>query len=147
MEHMIEAVKVSSAITPAAGVAAQTVINSSILDTAGYDGTLFLLRMGLITSGAVCNFRVQQGANSNMSDAADLTGTLQAIADTSGNAAFYCDIKRTGDRYIRAQINRSTQDSVISDCLAIQYLPRSKATSQGNGVSGESFDSPAEGTA
>lgn len=138
--------KVSSAITSAAGVAAQTAINASILDMSGFGGVLFKLRTGDITASAVTSVKMQQGDQSDMSDAEDLLGTNIAIADDDDDQIFSIDLYRPEKRYIRAVVTRGTADAVIAGGDYTQYEPSLMPTTQPTGVTMETHVSPIAGT-
>jgi len=139
--------KITQAITPTAGAAATTDINGTTLDMAGWMGVLIKVTMGAIVSGAVTVIKAQQGAASDLSDAADLAGTGQSIADTDDEKVFYIDIYRPGERYVRVVVDRGTQNATVASAEYIQYGPRKPPSSHGTNVTGEGFASPAEGTA
>jgi hypothetical protein len=144
---LIKNVKISSAVTPTEGAAAATDLEGTILDMQGFDGVLTVVRFGAITSGAATSIKMQQGAVAAMSDAADLLGTSQTIADTDDGKTFYIDLYKPTERYVRLYVDRATQDAVIASAHYIQYGPKEAPTSQGTSVSGELHVSPAEGTA
>lgn len=147
MEHLIEGIKITQAITPTAGVAGTADINGATLDMAGFDGVLMRITMGAITATAVTSIKAQQGAASNLSDAADLEGTAQAIADTDDEKIFYIDIQRPAEQYVRIVVDRGTANAVVTSAEYFQYEARDKVTTQGSNVSGETFVTPDEGTA
>lgn len=144
---LIQDVKISSAVTPTDGAAGTDDIEGTTLDMSGFDGVLMLVRMGAITTNAVTSIKAQQGAASDLSDAADLTGSSQTIADSADEKTFYIDLFRPQERYVRLYVDRGTQNAVVSSAHYIQYHARNKPTSQGSNVSGESFVSVGEGTA
>lgn len=138
---------ISSAVTPTAGVAAPTDINGTTLDMTNHEGVLIIVRMGTITATAVTSIKAQQGAASDLSDAADLEGTAQTIADTDDDKTFYIDLKRPRERYVRLVVDRGTANAVVASAEYVQYGPRELPSAHGANVSGESHVSPAEGTA
>lgn len=140
-------VKISSAITPTAGVAAATDIEGTALDMQGFDGVLIVVRFGAITGGAATSIKAQEGNESDLSDAADLEGTSQTIADDDDDQTFYIDLCRPLKRYVRLYVDRATQDAVVASASYIQYGASKTPTTQGTNVSGELHVSPAEGTA
>lgn len=142
-----EQVKISTAITPTAGVAGTTDIEGTVLDMAGFEGVLMIVRMGEITGNAVTSIKAQQGAESDLSDAADLEGTSQTVADDDDDQTFYIDLYRPTERYVRLYVDRATQNAVVAAANYIQYGPRKAVTSHGTGVSGEAHAGPDEGTA
>lgn len=140
-------VKISSAVTPTAGVAATTAIEGTILDMAGYEGVLVIVRMGAITTNAVTSIKMRQGADSALGDAADLAGTSQTIADSDDGEIFYIDLFRPEERYVQLYVSRGTQNAVVASAEYIQYGPKAAPVTQPSGTNGETHVSPAEGTA
>jgi hypothetical protein len=123
-------------------------INTEVVDCAGYDGVRLKIAFGTITAGAATSIKAQQGQISSLSDAADLEGTAQTVADTDDNKVFVIDIFRPRERYVRAAILRATQNSVVDYVEAELYGPRVKPVTQDATIGGnEIFNSPAEGTA
>lgn len=140
-------VKISSAVAPAAGVAATSAIAGSTLDMSGYEGVLVIVRFGTITSGAATSIKMQQDTDSAMGTAADLLGTSQTILDTDDEKTFYIDLYRPQERYVRVYVSRASQNAVVASAEYIQYGPKTAAVTQPTGVSGEIHISPIEGTA
>jgi hypothetical protein len=147
MFNLSKNVKISTAITSAAGVAATTDIEGSIIDMSGFEGVLAIVRFGVITGSAVTSIKMQQGAAPAMGDAADILGTSQTIADDDDDEIFYIDLYKPTERYVRLYVDRGTQNAVVASAIYIQYGARELPTSHGTGVSGEIHVSPAEGTA
>lgn len=139
--------KVSSAVTPAAGVAGTSAIEGTALDMSGYEGVLVVVRMGAITSGAATSIKMQQDAASTMTSAADLAGTSQTIADDDDNEIFVIDLYRPTERYVRLYVSRGSQNAVVASAEYIQYGPKAAPVTQSSGTNGETHVSPAEGTA
>jgi len=139
-------VLISSAITPAAGVAGTTDINGTTLDMKNYEGVLMVARMGVITATAVTSIKAQQGDESDLSDAADLLGTGITIAADDDNEIFVIDLGKPSKRYVRLVCDRGTANAVI-DATYIQYTGKKAPVTQGSGVTLETHVSPAEGTA
>ena len=140
-------VKISSAITPAAGVAHTDDINGTILDMMGYEGVLVVVRFGAITTSAVTSIKMQQDTAAAMGTAADLLGTSQTVADDDDNEIFYIDLFRPTERYVRLVVDRHTQTAVVASAEYIQYGPKAAPVTQPTGTSGETHISPIEGTA
>lgn len=139
--------KVVQVITPTAGAAGTTAINGTVIDTQGFRGAIIIVTMGAIVADAVTSLKVQQGTNSTVTDAADIAGTSQAIADDADEKVFYVDVKNPTERYLRLVVSRATQNATVASAIAVLYDPSDAPTTHGTGVSGESFVSPAEGTA
>lgn len=144
--QLIDEVKVTQAVTIAAGAAGTTTIGGAIIDMAGYDGVLVVVQFGAITAGAVTSIKMQQDTVVGFGGAADLAGTNQTIADTDDDKLFYIDLKRPLEQFVRLFVSRATQTATLS-AVYYQYKGRSKPAVQPAGVAGEKWISPAEGTA
>lgn len=147
MNAISKEVKISQAVTVTAGAAAATDISGAALDMSGFEGVMVMVRMGAIVSGAVTSIKVQQGDASDLSDAADLEGSSQTVADDDDEQTFYIDVYRPTKRYVRLYVDRATQNATVSAAEYIQYGPRIVPTTHGSLVSGETHISPDEGTA
>lgn len=145
--NLIKRTKMTPAITPTAGAAGTSDINGATLDMSGYEGVLMIVTFGAITASAVTSIKAQQGAASDLSDAADLAGTAQTIADTDDDKVFYIDLYRPRERYVRLVVDRGTQNAVVASAEYVQYGAKKAPPTQGTNVSGETHVSPAEGTA
>lgn len=146
MNQLVKGAKIVSLITPTAGAAGTSAINSSVIDFAGYEGALILIHVGAVVSGAVTSVKFQGGATS--SPTTDIEGTNQAIADTDDDTIKYIDIRRPIHRYGRIVVSRATQNATIGSAIAVLYGSRNRPVTQPSAtVAGEVFVSPAAGTA
>lgn len=125
----------------APAIAATSAVNGTTLDMAGYEGVLWIARIG--TAAANNTIKAQQGAASNLSDAADLAGT--AVASGSNNV-LVLDLTRPAKRYVRAVITRGTS-TTLDTLISIRYKSRTAALAAAAGISQEQWNAPAEGTA
>ncbi len=125
-----------------------TAVNSSIVDMANFDGVRFAVQFGAITDGTP-TVKVQQGADSGLSDAADLEGTLVTGAITDDNKMLVVEVYRPRERYVRCVVGRGgATGAVIDSILAEQYGPRVMPVTKDATVAvQEAWGSPAEGTA
>lgn len=126
-------------------------VNGDILDMGAapdYDGVLFILILGSVTDGTP-GLKAQSGADSGLSDAADLAGTSVTVADTNDNKLVLLDIVKPAERYVRCVALRGgSTGCVIDGGIALRYRARTLPVSQGSDVAGaEQHLSPAEGTA
>ena len=123
--------------------------NGTAIDTLGWDGILFVFVFGTITSGAVTTIKAQQGLESNGSDAADLEGTAQSVADTDDNKIACIDIHKPRERYVRPVVTRATANVVIDGVVGVLYRGDiTPAAAHATAVRvAEAFNSPPEGTA
>lgn len=112
-------------VAVAAGTSDQ---NSSIIDMANFEGVIFTVLFGTITSGAVTSVKLQHGADSGGSDMADIEGTSITVADTESNKAVRLDLYRPRYRYVRCVVDRGTQNAVLDGITADQYGARVQPT-------------------
>lgn len=145
MNQLIKKSKIVTLITPTAGAAGTSVINSSVIDFANYEGALIIVPVGAVVANAVTSFKFQGGATS--SPTTDIEGTSQTIADTDDDTVKYLDIRRPAHRYGRIVVSRATQNATIGGAVAILYGGRDRPVTQPAGVAGEATVSPAAGTA
>ena len=147
MDNLTKAGKLTRVINATA--AGTTAINGSIIDMKGFDSVTFIVSFGAITAGAVTSIKAQQGAQSNLSDAADLKGTSISVADTDDNKIVALEIEPS-ERYCRVVISRATQNAVVDSGVAIQTKAHSEpVTHDTTTVIGSEYHGPsaAEGTA
>ncbi|MCC7365017.1 MAG: hypothetical protein IT303_11660 [Dehalococcoidia bacterium] len=149
MIHAALSDEIKITLAKAAQAAGTTDIESDVIDMSGYEGVLFLVTFGAITAGAVTSIKAQQGAASNLSDAADLEGTGIAVADDDDGQTFVIDVYKPRERYVRAVVDRATQNAVVGEIYALLYgakeLPVTNTVA--NTLTLERHTSPAEGTA
>lgn len=142
-KELIKEAKVLQGITTTAGAAGTSAINSATVDMANYEGVVAAVSIGAIVSGAVTSLKWQQSADDSNWD--DLEGTSLAIADDDDNTTVYTAVHKPADRYVRLVISRATQNATIGSVTFLQYGARTLPVSQS--LTGESFVTPAEGTA
>lgn len=136
--------KPMSAITPTAGAAGTSAINGSIIDMQDYDGVLFMLMLGAIVAGAVTSVKLQHGDVANLSDAADVLGSSQTIADTEDDTVRYLEMVKPSKRYCRIVVSRATQNATVA-AVALPFHKKESPVSQV--ALGESMNNPVSGTA
>lgn len=118
MDHQFETkvVRVSNAV--AAGT---TAINSDVVDTQGYDGVEFLVPFGAIVTNGVQSVKAQSGDQSDLSDAADMSGSSITVEDDDDNKVARVNVIRPLKRYVRCVVSRATQNSTVDAIIAILY--------------------------
>ena len=123
--------------------------NSSIIDMQAFESVTFIVGFGAIVAAAVTSIKVQQGAASNMSDAADLLGTSITVADDDDTSIAIVEVVKPRERYLRVVVDRGTQNATIDFGLAIQTDPKTEPTvhDAATVIGSETHLSPAEGTA
>ena len=148
MENLLKGIKITRVMNAVA--AGTTVQNGSVVDMSGWDGVTFIASFGTLTATQVTSLKGQQGQVSNLSDAADLAGTLVGpLADGDSNKCLVLDIYRPLERYVRPVVSRGTANAVIDGVLAIQYRGRKSPVTQDTATiaANEQHVSPSEGTA
>lgn len=148
MQNLIKDVKISRLLN-AVAVGTTTQTPAAPLDMSGYDGVLLICAFGTITDGTP-GLKARQGQAANMSDAADLLGTLVSPALTDDNKLVALDIYRPQERYVDCQVLRGgATGAVIDGVIAIQYRGRKSPITQDTAhvAVNESHVSPSEGTA
>jgi hypothetical protein len=136
--HLTEEVKITTVAAVAAGT---TTITGSALDMAGWDGAVFIVRLG--TPATNNNLRVSQCDTSGGSYA-DLAGTK--VGDHATDSPLIVDLKRPQEQFLKYVVTRGTS-TTIDVVTIIQYRPRTKSTTQPSGTQIERWTAPAEGTA
>jgi len=144
-QTFLEAHKITQIITPTAGAAGQTAINSTAVDMKDYDEVALMVNMGTIDATAVTSIKAQQSADN--SSFSDLEGTSQTIAATDDGDSFIIDLIKPTDRYVRVVVSRGTADATVQDAFAIQTRSKVVAVTQGTTINSETHVTPDEGTA
>lgn len=139
-----EFAKVSDAV--AAGT---TDANSASVNMSNAKGVAFVVHFGTITANAVTSVKLQQSDDDGATDGwSDLEGTAITVADDDDDQLVIAEIWRPLKKYVRAVVDRGTQNAVIASIIAIKYgLRVMPATQPATVAGGEVAASPAEGTA
>jgi hypothetical protein len=138
--------KIVQATTVTAGAAGTTDVTSDAIDTAGFDGCTFVIPFGAIVSGAATSVKAQQCDTSGGSYA-DLTGTAQTVADTADDTTFYIEVLAPREQFLKCVVDRGTQNATVGAIYAILWSASNRPVTYASPIAGESFYSPAEGTA
>ncbi len=129
-------------VSPAAA-AAQTGIDSSVLDMAGFDGVMFLALLGDVTSGSVLTLTAKGNtANSTSSPSPSTlkaTDAFTAGASSADSKVLLVDVAKPSQRYVFASLARTTQDAVVGGIIAIQYKAKKRPTSHDASVIASAF--------
>ncbi len=124
--------------------AATSGVTSDVVDTAGYDGVMFLTSFG--TAAANNTLKAQQGQASDMTDAADLEGS--SVSTGASDEDVYLDIYRPRDRYVQVVAARGTSSTLESIWVILYSGGKKPVVNAISGtINGKSLVSPAEGTA
>ena len=125
----------------ALSASAGTALNTASVDMQGFEGVMFFGRMA---TADVANF-ANLAQSSDDSAFADLAGTKVVPGDDAD--VFMLDVYRPLDRYVRLEVDRGGADTIVGDIYAIQYEPRTAATTHSSEIDSETHVSPLEGTA
>lgn len=124
--------------------AGTSAVTSDEVDTAGYNGVLFITSFG--TAAANNTLKAQQDTVTGMASAADLAGS--SVASGTSDEDVWIDVYKPLERFVRVVAARGTS-STLESIWAILYEPRTSPvdnTTTGT-IVGELHVSPAEGTA
>ena len=144
VKNLISGAKILSAVTITAGAAGTSAIESSIIDTKGFRGLMFVVLVGAVVANAVTSFKVKHGDAANLSDGLDVATTSQTIADSGDDLVKYVDIGTVRKRYYRLDISRATQNATVA-AIAVLYDPTDMPVTQV--AVGEALNNPTSGTA
>ncbi len=131
-------------IKDATSAAGSTVLESSVLDMAGYEGVLLFTSYG--TAAADNLLKAKMSSANDSAAMGDIEGS--AIAPGASDEDQWIDIYRPRKRYVQLAAVRATSTK-LGDMWAIQYGPRVKPTDNNTAgtIAGEALVSPSTGTA
>jgi len=136
-------IKITNGLDYASGTATR---EGAILDMANWDGVLAIVKHAEIAGSASGDFHWEQGAESDLSDDADLLGTAIAVADDDDNEIFASDLYRPTDRYVRGVITKDGAHAQAEMLIYVQYCGRKAPVTDAGADEHELHISPAEGT-
>jgi hypothetical protein len=141
MKNLSNYVLIKSAL--ATTTAGTSEIDGATIDMQGYEGVLFVAKFG--TAAANNTLQAQQGADSGLSDAADLAGTSVTVG--ASDELVWLDLYRPEKRYVRVQAERGTS-TTLDWGIALLYGPRTVPADNAvaGTIAGELTASPDEGT-
>jgi len=146
MQNLSKEVKVTTALDYASGSADR---NGATLDMSGYEGVLMIVKFAAVATGATVSIKAQQGAASNLSDAADLAGTAITVADDDDNQIFMIDVYQPLERYVRVVVDNDASNATAQSAVYIRYGARTlpQTNNVTDAVTTETWVGPSEGTA
>lgn len=133
-----EEVKITTVAPVATGT---TAVDGAALDMAGYDGALFIVRLGSPATNN--NLRIRQ-CDTSGGTYADLAGTL--VGNHATDSPLIVDVRRPREQFLKYQITRGTT-TTVDIVTIIQYGARNRVVSQPSGTQTERHHNVAEGTA
>lgn len=131
-------------VVEGAATAAQTALESDVVDMKGYDDVTFLALLGDVTTGCVLTLTIQHGA---LADGSDMANTSVAATFTAG--ASDADSKLLAvegyiptKRYARAVLTRTAANAVLGGIIAIQGQPKAAPVTQDASLIASDFGAP-----
>ena len=132
MNNFYPSVGLQEAIPAASRAAGSTDINCATIDrkTSQAECIGLNLEMGAIVAGAVTSFKWQGCADGDDTSVAanwhDLAGTKIDIADDDDDGYFWSELRTPVYRYVRAVVERVTQNAAIRSALYVLGSTRQK---------------------
>jgi len=107
-----------------------------------------IVKFATIAASAAGDIHAEQGAESDLSDAADLEGTKIAVADDDDNQIFIIDLCKPQERYVRVVVTKDGSNAMAEDAVYIQYGAKKYPIDNNvtDEVTVETHVSPDEGT-
>ena len=130
MENLLKDCKV--VLVSAGAAAGQTEVDSSIVDTAGFDGVAFIAILGTVVDGSVLQLKAQGNALNQTGGMTEIgvQETPSTTAATSSNTMLIVDtVFPAGSknyRYARAALTRTAQNATVQAIVAVLYRAKSK---------------------
>lgn len=143
---LTERVKIVSALDYASGNADR---DGAILDMAGYDGVLMVVKFATIAAGGMNSIKAQQDTDPAGATMADLAGSKIDVAADDDNQIFVLDVHRPAERYVRLFVDKDGANACAESALYILYAGRTLPVTLNvtDLVTGEAHVHPVEGTA
>jgi hypothetical protein len=130
--------KVSTFAAVATGTS--TITQTTGLDMAGFDGALFLVRLG--SPATDNNIRILQ-CDTVGGSYAEIAGTL--VGNHATDNPLICDVLQPREQFLKYEVTRGTT-TTIDSIVVVQYRARTRPVTQASGTQIERHYSPAEGT-
>lgn len=146
MENLSASVKVSTALDYASANATR---NGAILDMAGFEGVMVIVKFAVIAAGAATVVKMQQDTAVGGGTMADLLGTGITVADDDDDQVFIIDLVKPIERYVRVVVTKDGANASAESAVYVQYGARVEPVTQTvtDKVTYERHVAPAEGTA
>ena len=124
-------------VSPAA-VAAQTAINSDVLDMQGFDGVMFIALLGDVSDTSILTLTAKGNTANSVSSPSPVTqkatAAFTAGASTADSMVLVVDVSAPAMRYMFANLTRTVANAIVGGIIAIQYRAASKPTTQAASV-------------
>jgi hypothetical protein len=104
-----------------ATAAGTTTVNTSSIDTLGYEAARFVAGFGTLTATQVTNLKIQSSPdNATWTDVT--AGVTANMLDADSNKLLIAEIYRPPQRYLRGTVVRGTANAVIDFVIAELFL-------------------------
>lgn len=112
--------------------AGQAATAGDILDMAGFEGVIFIAKLGDVTDTSVVTLTAQQSTANSAGGMATLSGsvTFTAGAADADNNLLVLDVYRPTERYVRPVLTSATANAVKNGIIAIRYGGRKLPATQ-----------------
>lgn len=135
MQNLLNQIKLDY-VAAAVSAANNTDNDSAIVDTAGYDGVLFLTTITDSVQNGVATMTIEQNTANSGTGMAALSGAVATVTsganDDINGKMLAVDVYRPRERYLRANRTSATANIAYGECLAILYhgtkMPISQAS-------------------
>jgi hypothetical protein len=141
-----EDIQIRKALAYATGTADR---NGATLDMSPYDWVVAVVIFAAIAATGVNSIKMQQGAASDLSDAADLLGTGITVAADDDDQVFAIALIKPRERYVRVVIDKDAANACAESAIYICGHGKTPPTLANitDELTHEVHVSPAEGTA
>lgn len=115
--------------------AGTSAVQTSALDMKDYDGVVYIVSLGTVTSGSVMGAQVQDCATSGGTYAN--VGTAATVTDSGGatsNSVIIVEVLNMQKRYSELTFTRTTANAVVNQIIAIRHRSKSVPITQGSTV-------------
>lgn len=129
--------------------ASDTDSNTDIIDTAGYEGVVFICPVTDSAATGVATLTIEQNSANSDTGMDALSGAVatatSAINDDLNNELLIVEVRRPRMRYVQAVRTSATANIAFGSVIAVLYGPRKKPITDDSSVLDAEFaDSPAE---
>lgn len=130
MQNLLKDCKV--VLVNSGAAAGQTEVDSSIVDTAGYDGVMFIAILGTVVDTCVLQLAAQGNTLNQAGGMAQISNQITPSVTAAGNSNSLLVIDTLfpagskNYRYVRAALTRTTANATVQGIVAILYEAKNK---------------------
>lgn len=131
-------------VVEAAATAAQTALDSDVVDMLGFDTATFIALLGDVTDTCVLTLTLQHGDEAGGGDmeSTGVAATFTAGASNADSKILAVEGHHPTKRYCRARLTRTTANAVVGGIIAIQSNPKVAPVTQDATVIASDFGAP-----